>query len=51
MAAPLLVLVLMLISAICCDPVRVEVLVHQTANVTLNFTEEVSTVISITNYY
>ena len=42
-ALPLVVLVL--VSAACCDPVKVEVLVHQAANVTLNLTEEVSTVI------
>ena len=40
-----LLLVLVLVSAACCDPVKVEVLVHQAANVTLNLTEEVSTVI------
>ena len=46
MAALLVVLVLVLVSAACCDPVKVEVLVHQAANVTLNLTEEVSTVIN-----
>ena len=39
-----LLLVLVLVSAACCDPVKVEVLVHQAANVTLNLTEEVSAV-------
>ena len=43
--ASLLVVGVMLVSAACCDPVKVEVLVHQAANVTLNLTEEVSTVI------
>ena len=49
----LVLVVLALVTTALCEPVKVEVLVHQAANVTLNVTEEVFSdeVIHCQHYY